>query len=66
MRARQCALDAEGPHDDLRRNPSEPKAPRRFTAALGAAVVAASLGAASCAPDKMPFKEDETHVFAGG
>src|SRR5262249_33263114 len=24
------------------------------------------IGAASCAPDKMPFKEDETHVFAGG
>ncbi len=35
-------------------------------AALGAVTVAASLGAASCAPDKMPFTETETHVFAGG
>ncbi len=35
-------------------------------AALGAAAVVASVGAAACAPDKMPFKEDEVHVFAGG
>jgi mono/diheme cytochrome c family protein len=35
-------------------------------AALGAVTMAASLGAASCAPDKMPFTETETHVFAGG
>jgi len=35
-------------------------------AALAAVAVVASVGAASCAPDKMPFKEDETHVFAGG
>ena len=38
----------------------------RLSSVLGAAVVAASIGAASCAPDKMPFQEDETHVFAGG
>jgi mono/diheme cytochrome c family protein len=35
-------------------------------ALLGAAAVVASVAAVSCAPDKMPFKEDETHVFAGG
>jgi mono/diheme cytochrome c family protein len=41
---------------------------RRFASSsvLGAAVVAASIGAASCAPDKLPFQEDEVHVFAGG
>lgn len=26
----------------------------------------AAVAAVSCAPDKMPFKDDETHVFAGG
>jgi mono/diheme cytochrome c family protein len=28
--------------------------------------IGASLGATGCAPDKMPFKDDEEHVFAGG
>jgi hypothetical protein len=35
-------------------------------AALAAVAVAAAVSASACAPDKMPFQEDETHVFAGG
>ena len=35
------------------------------TLALGAAICA-SVAAAACAPDKMPFSETESHTFAGG
>jgi mono/diheme cytochrome c family protein len=34
--------------------------------ALGAATAVGALASASCAPDTMPFKEDEVRVFAGG
>ncbi len=46
-------------------NRSRP-ASRLASLACTVSVVAAGLSAASCAPDKMPFPESETHVFAGG
>ncbi|MFO0755469.1 MAG: c-type cytochrome [Byssovorax sp.] len=44
---------------------ASPKSSRFKSLALGTAICA-SISAAACAPDKMPFSETETHTFAGG